>query len=364
MSLPNVARWLSALAGVAAGAAVLFIWQSLLEKSPQSRSDSSSLDARSSNQILQLPTANRALFEEGGEERFFVGTVGRPWTSGTFGCVRSEGWQIHEGLDIRALQRDQLGEPTDPVMATAEGQVAYVNPKPSLSNFGKYVVLRHAIDDLEIYSTYAHLSEIRSDLKPGQIVKAGETIGIMGRTANTRQGISKDRAHVHFELNLLINDRFAAWYKRTFPGQRNDHGAWNGQNLVALDPRLILLGQQRLGAKFNLLHHLRNQTELCRVLVTATNFPWLRRYGALIRPNPLAEKEGVAGFEIALNFNAVPFELIPRAASEIKSKAKFQLLSVNEAEYRKNPCRRLVTQRGSHWELTTQGQRALALLTY
>jgi hypothetical protein len=186
----------------------------------------------------------------------------------------------------------------------------------------------------------------------------------MGRTANTRQGISKDRAHVHFELNLLINDRFAAWYKRTFPGQRNDHGAWNGQNLVALDPRLILLEQQRLGAKFNLLHHLLNQTELCRVLVTATNFPWLKRYGALIRPNPQAEKEGVAGFEIALNFNAVPFELIPRAASEIKGKAKFQLLSVNEAEYRKNPCRRLVTKRGSHWELAPQGQRALALLTY
>ena len=52
-------------------------------------------------QPFQLPTANRALFEKGGEERFFVGTVGKPWTSGTFGCVRSDGWQMHEGLDIR-----------------------------------------------------------------------------------------------------------------------------------------------------------------------------------------------------------------------------------------------------------------------
>src|SRR6478736_2831449 len=62
---------------------------------------------------FQFPTANHALYESGGEERFFVGTVGKPWTSGCFGCVRSDGWQIHEGLDIRCLQRDKHGEPTD-----------------------------------------------------------------------------------------------------------------------------------------------------------------------------------------------------------------------------------------------------------
>ena len=315
-------------------------------------------------QPFQLPTANRALFEKAGEQNYFVGTVGKPWTSGMFGCVRSGGWQLHEGLDIRCLQRDKRGEPADPIMATADGQAVYINARPSLSNFGKYVVLRHVIDGIEIYSTYAHLSEIRTDLKSGQRVKSGETIAIMGRTANTRQSISKDRAHVHFELNLFINDRFPGWYKKTFPTQRNDHGTWNGQNLVGLDPRPILLEQHGQGSKFNLLRFIRSQTELCRVIVRATNFPWLNRYRALVRPNPRVEKEGVAGYEIALNFNAVPFELIPRAASEIKGRSKFQLLSVNEAEQRKNPCRQLVTKRGSRWELTTQGQNVLSLLTY
>src|SRR5215472_8956349 len=90
-------------------------------------------------QPFQLPTANHALFEPGGEERFFVGTVGKPWTTGAFGCVRSDGWQIHEGLDIRCLQRDKHGEPIDPVMATADGVVAYINTKPSLSNYGNYI---------------------------------------------------------------------------------------------------------------------------------------------------------------------------------------------------------------------------------
>jgi len=315
-------------------------------------------------QPFQLPTANRALWEKGDEERFFVGTVGKPWTSGTFGCVRSEGWQMHEGLDIRCLQRDKRGEPTDRVMATADGVVAYLNSKPSLSTYGIYIVLRHEIDGIEIHSLYAHLSEIRRDLKSGQKVKSGETLAVMGRTANTRQGISKDRAHVHFELALLVNDRFPGWYKKNFPSQRNDHGVWNGQNLTALDPRQILWEQRHLGAKFNLLSYLRSQIELCRVQVRAKDFPWLKRYSPLVRSNPKVESEGVAGYEIALNFNGVPFELIPRAPSEIKGKSRLQLLSVNEAEQRKNPCRKLVSKRRGRWELTTQGQNVLGLLTY
>ena len=315
-------------------------------------------------QPFLLPTANHALFEPGGEEKFFVPTVGRTWTSGCFGCVRSDGWQMHEGLDIRCLQRDKHGEPTDPVMATANGVVTYVNAKAALSNYGNYIVLRHNIDGLEIYSLYAHLSQIQEGVSPGKAVKAGEVIAIMGRTANTREGISKERAHVHFELTLLVNDRFPSWFRKTFPGERNDHGEWNGQNLVGLDPRAILLEQHSQGKKFSLLNYVRTQTPLCHVLVRDTSFPWLKRYRGLQRINPVALNEGVAGYEITLNFNAVPFELIPRAASEIKSKARFQLLSVNEAEYKKNPCRRLVVKRGNHWELTSNGRRFLELLTY
>jgi murein DD-endopeptidase MepM/ murein hydrolase activator NlpD len=315
-------------------------------------------------QTFQFPTANHALFEKGAEERFFVGTTGKPWTTGTFGCVRSGGWQMHEGLDIRCLQRDRHGEPTDPVLATADGTVVYISLRPSLSNYGNYLVLLHHVDGLEVYSLYAHLREVRHDLKVGHSVKAGEPIAVMGRTANTREPISKDRAHLHFELNLLANDRFAAWQKQAEPGQRNDHGEWNGQNLLGIDPRLILLEQHEQGATFSLRSVLQNQTELCRVLLRKTDFPWVKRYAALVRPNPRAEREGIAGYEMALNFNGIPFELIPRAASEIKSKAKFQLVSVNEAEYHKNPARRLVALKGKRWELTSHGVNLLELLTY
>ncbi len=315
-------------------------------------------------EMLRLPTANHALFEPGGEDKFFVGTVGKPWITGTFGCVRTEGRQMHEGLDIRCLQRDRRGEPLDPVLATADGAVAYINTRAGLSNYGNYILLRHYLDGLEIYSLYAHLREVRAGLKVGQEVKAGEPIGVLGRTSNTRQGISKDRAHVHFELDFLLNERFAGWYKKFHPGERNDHGDWNGQNLVAIDPRAVLLAQQAQGDKFSLLELVRRQPELCRVVVRNTNFPWAKRYAPLVIANPRAETEGVAGYEIALNFNGLPFQLIPRAASEITGKGRFQVLSVNEAEQRQNPCRRLVARQGNRWQLTTHGTQLLELLTY
>ena len=134
--------------------------------------------------------------------------------------------------------------------------------------------------------------------------------------------------------------------------------------MLGIDPRPVLLGQHEHGTGFSLLSFLQNQPELCRVIVRKTDFPWLKRYAPLVRPNPRAEKEGIAGYEIALNFNGVAFELIARAASEIKGKAKFQLLSVNEREYNKNPGRRLVVKRGSRWELASHGLNLLELLTY
>lgn len=313
---------------------------------------------------FQLPTANQALFEAGGEERFFVGTTGKPWESGTFGCVRTSGYQLHEGLDIRCLQRDKRGEPTDPVMASAEGTVAYINRKASLSNYGLYLILRHRVDGLEVYTTYAHLSDVRQDLREGSPVKAGETIGTMGRTANTGEGISKERAHVHFEIGLLLHDRFADWHRQNLKGQRNDHGNWNGQALRGLDPREILLRQHSEGDRFNFTQFVRNQTELCRVQVRATNFPWLRRYPTLVLRNRRAEQEGVAGYEISFNYVGLPYRMMPLAAGELQGKSSVHLVSVNAQEQSDHPCGKLVTERNGQWELTNAGQHLVSLITY
>lgn len=84
----------------------------------------------------------------------------------------------------------------------------------------------------------------------------------------------------------------------------------------------------------------------------------------LVLRNPIAEKEGVTGYEVTLNFNGVAFALMPRAESEIKSRAKYQLLEVNEREALANPCRGLVVRRGGRWQLGNEGMRELELLTY
>jgi murein DD-endopeptidase MepM/ murein hydrolase activator NlpD len=323
----------------------------------------SSAASLSAQTPFQFPTANHALYELGAELKFLAPTSpDRSWTTGSFGCVRTDGWQMHEGLDIRSLQHDRRGEPTDPVLATADGTVMYVNPKAGLSNYGKYVVIRHVIEGVEIYSLYAHLSEVST--ATGRNVRAGDVIATMGRTSNTSEHIGKERAHLHFELNVFVNDNFSAWFKKNLPGERNDHGLWNGQNLDGLDPRDILLAEHNPVKPFSLLTFLRSQTELCRVLVRVTNFSYLKRYAPLVLKNPKAEQEGVAGYEIVFNYNGVVFALMPRAASEIKGAAKVQLLSVNEAEYHAHPCRKLVVQHGSRWQLTEKGLREVEMLTY
>ena len=310
---------------------------------------------------FQFPTANHYLYEPGQEFKFFAPTApNKPWTSGSFGCVRSDGWQMHEGLDIVHQHTDRHGEPTDPVMATADGTVVYVSTKAALSNYGKYIVIRHVVEGIEIYSLYAHLSDIQPGIAAGKQVKAGDTIAIMGRTSNTSETITKDRAHCHFELNMFVNENFQSWYRKNFTGERNDHGIWNGQNLNGLDPREILLDER--DGHFSILNFLRNQTDLCRVVVRATSFPYLKRYAPLVLKNPRTEHEGVAGYEVALNYNGVAFALMPRAASEIKGSGKFQLLSVNEAEYHAHPCRKLVVEHGGRWQLTDRGQHELELL--
>jgi murein DD-endopeptidase MepM/ murein hydrolase activator NlpD len=314
--------------------------------------------------VFKLPTPNNAVLNAAGGETAFAGTTGRPWMSGTFGCVRTDGRQLHEGIDIRCTQRDRSGEPTDPVTAAADGTIAYVSSIPGLSNYGKYIVVRHTIERMEIYTLYAHLAAITPGLKAGDAVRQGDRIGTLGRTSNTREGISKDRAHCHFEIDLVVNDRYAAWHTATLKGVRNDHGNFNGHNLLGIDPWKVFLEQNRLGTNFSLVQYLRSQPEMCRVQVRSTDFPWLRRYRALVEKNPAAEREGIAGYELALSFNGLPLKMIPRTASELKFTGRTKLLSVNETEWQAKPCGKLVFKRGQLWTLTAHGEQVLSLLLY
>jgi hypothetical protein len=315
-------------------------------------------------QPFSLPTDNRAMFQTGGGPSFFVATPNGSWTSGAFGCVRSGGQQFHEGLDIRCLERGRGGEPLDAIYAVADGVVVYVNDRPALSNFGRYLLIRHEIEGLEVYSLYAHLSKVRADVTSSRPVRKGETIATMGRTSNTAQRISKERAHLHFELGFRLSDRFPAWFARSYPGKRDHHGEWNGRNYAGIDPLLVYQRQTAEGVGFSLRRLVLRQRELCRVQVRGADFSWVRRYRPLVARNPKAEQEGAAGYELVLNFAGLPSRAIPRAVSELTGEERFQLVAVNEAEATARPCRRLVVKQNGRWRLAPNGRRLLELLTF
>ena len=194
---------------------------------------------------LILPTENDALLRDAGTDfyqytnRLFEGRRSTPWQGGQYGFVRNARrtaggdvvfTRFHEGVDIKAVRRDARGEPLDDVRAIDDGRVAYVNSRARRSNYGIYVVLEHIWDGASFYSLYAHLG--RADVETGDRVKQGDRLGRMGYTG---RGLDRERAHVHFEINMLLSRSFEVWLAEYHPTWRNRHGIFNGLNLRGLD---------------------------------------------------------------------------------------------------------------------------------
>jgi murein DD-endopeptidase MepM/ murein hydrolase activator NlpD len=203
---------------------------------------------------LALPTDNDALFSAGGPafyqhiERNYQGVESTPWEGGQYGFVRdpkatSAGivyTRFHEGIDIKPVHRGSAGEPLDQVRAIADGKIVHTNLVPGHSNYGCYVVIEHRWGGSNYYSLYGHLSTIT--VKPGQTVHKGEPIAVMGYTG---KGISRERAHVHLELNLLRSHRFESWHDTFFKADPNYNGIYNGMNLVGLDIARLYLALRK-----------------------------------------------------------------------------------------------------------------------
>ncbi len=199
---------------------------------------------QSQQPMLILPTENQGLLHDDPAsfyqcvQRDVEGQVSQPWEGGQYGFVRNPVrfgsaiiyTRFHEGIDIRPLNRNASGEPTDVVHAIAEGKVAYTNTAAGSSNYGRYVVVEHSFDNCPYYSLYAHLSVII--VNPGDQVAQNAPLAIMGHTG---EGIDRERAHVHLELNLMLNGHFNEWQSKYFPKDINLHGIYNGMNLAGLD---------------------------------------------------------------------------------------------------------------------------------
>ena len=232
--------------------------------------------------------------------------------SGGFGGVRSGGLHFHEGIDIKCLKRDRHGEPVDSIFAAMTGIVRHISTSAGDSSYGRYIVLEHPDQSPGIYTLYAHLSRIAPGLRVGDHVQAGQQIGIMGHSSGG-YSIPRDRAHLHFEIGVMVTRDFQAWYDYKKFGSTNDHGLWNGNNLMGFDP-LDFLNQWRAHRVNTFQEYFAQMEPAVRVKIATRRMPdYVLRYPALVtKPIPL----NLAGWEIKFNWTGIPFAWTPLTPME------------------------------------------------
>lgn len=268
--------------------------------------------------------------------------------SGGFGGVRSGGAQFHEGIDLRAVTRDRRGEPLDSVFAAMDGVVRHVSASAGDSSYGRYVVLEHPGAVPAVYSLYAHLARIAPGLKEGDRVTRGQTIGTMGHSSGGYM-IPKDRAHLHFEIGVAVTRDFQAWYDRQKFGSRNDHGMWNGMNLMGVDP-LALFEDWRAKRVNTVQDYFARMETVVRVRVAVRRTPdFVTRYPSLLtREMPMGP---VAGWEIRFNWTGVPFSWTPLSSMEVIGLPVEQprIIEANAAVERRERSKSLAVARRGGW---------------
>ncbi len=316
-----------------------------------------------------LPTANDALLRPGHDAEFFQPTVEGTVESGMFGCVRVNRHRFHEGIDIKCLQRDRHGEPTDPVHAVADGEVAFINKKPGLSNYGRYIVLRHRWDGVEVCTLYAHLREVTDGLVAGQPVHKGQVIATLGHSTDTREGIPAERAHLHFEINFMMNSNFHIWYPRHEP-KAPPFGDYNGLNLFGTDPAAFLRAYAA-NPKINFAEYIDREPVAFTVLVGARPFSWLAMHPEQVHLSSATARADVVAYEVGVTWYGLPVAVWPRSGGEVSESARLVLqrglpvlLRVDDAALERNPCRDLLKRGRRGWQLAQDGREWVEILTY
>jgi murein DD-endopeptidase MepM/ murein hydrolase activator NlpD len=295
---------------------------------------------------LGWPTPNRAWAEGKSIAAFIQPTVSGDSTSGCFGCVRDNGFQFHEGLDLKPVARDARGEPRDEVSAVLAGVVRHVNLRPGESSYGRYIVIEHTDTAPAVYTLYAHLARVLPGIAPGARVERGQVIAIMGHSAGG-YAIPRDRAHLHFEMGLMMTREFQAWYVRKRFGSPNEQGIWNGMNLMGFDP-LDFYNRWRAHVVDNFQEYFLQMKAQVRLRIVTHLVPdFIRRYPSLLRaPLPAGP---IGGWEIECDWTGLPFAWRPLTPAQVMGQTPNQvtLLEVDRTSVVQHRAKVLARRRGS-----------------
>lgn len=261
-----------------------------------------------------------------GPQDYLQPTVSGKVESALFGMVREDGKRFHEGVDIRPAKTNADGEPLDLVLAAMDGQVAYLNPNVN-GPYGRYAVLYHPGAEIPVYTLYAHLAKLEPSLRVAMPVRRGSVLGLMGHTSGGVSPITVDRSHLHFEVGLILSTGFDRWYgaQAENRGSANHHGLYNGQNLIGMDP-LLVLGQPRV----DLLAAVRSQPTALTISVRAPKPPdFVKRYPALVR----GDVARAAGWYVEFSWQGMPIRWTALEATSPQMPAgRWRLLEIDPAQ--------------------------------
>ena len=326
---------------------------------------------------IELPTDNRAIFEDDGPA-FYQRTARReepgvdpPWNGGRYGFVRnvrhtSQGViysRFHEGIDIKPLRRSPRGEPLDDVRSIDEGEVVYVNESSGRSNYGKYIVVEHWWGGSPYYSLYAHLAA--TYVEAGDWVKQGQPIAKLGYTG---RGINRTRAHLHLEINLRISQSFQPWYdKHLARAAPNYHGLYNGLNLAGMDVANLYLALET-DSTLTVPEFISQSQPFFEVRVPGGEmldilwrYPWLcpelDNWSYMYGPVPDLGSSWIITFDQS----GLPLRIEPSDA--VLTATELRVLEISTIPY-SYLTGGLVRGRGNNYVLTDTGRRRVELITW
>ena len=134
-------------------------------------------NSRSVNPFKESQVPDREVLNVRGYHTPHPGRVSSPYG------YRARFGRMHKGVDISLKLNDTI-------YAAYDGKVRLTNYEPK--GYGNYIILRHP-NKLE--TVYGHLNKIL--VKPNQVVKAGQPIGLGGSTGRSTG------PHLHFETRFM-----------------------------------------------------------------------------------------------------------------------------------------------------------------
>jgi murein DD-endopeptidase MepM/ murein hydrolase activator NlpD len=317
--------------------------------------------------LIDFPTGNRALLTGKPEEfymhveRNFEGQITHPWEGGQFGFVRGPVRSgdgvifitLHEGIDIRPLSRDEAGNPLDDIRAAAAGVVVHSSVQPGASNYGRYVVIEQRLGGATFYTLYAHLASIA--VAAGQHVRQGEVIGRMGYSG---AGLDRPRAHLHFEIGLMLNRNFQQWYDQFAATSPNLHGIYNGMNLAGTDPAAILTHSAK-DPSFNLIRHITSIPPYYKITVpNPPGFSFVRDHPWLVPDGDVANPPA---WTISFSQSGVPVRAV--AAKSPVAGPQIEWVQSSSVTYAQ-ATRGIIGGPAGQPRLTESGRKFLSLITW